>query len=189
MAENKVVFGLKKVHYAVITEEGNKIIYGTPVALPGAKSISLEPKGDSSEFYADDIIYYASNSNQGYETTLEIANIPESFRTDVLGETKDTKDKVITENANAKPKKIAFMFEFDGDQKATRHLLTYCTVSRPGLSSESKTETTEPGTTELTLVASPRPTDGVVKISTSSETTSDVYDAWYTKVYEPKPGE
>lgn len=189
MSENKVVFGLKKVHCAVITEEGNTISYGTPKSLPGAKSLSLEPKGETSDFYADDIIYYTSTSNQGYETKLEIANVPEWFRTDVLGETKDTKDKVITENANAKPKKIAFMFEFDGDQKATRHLLTYCTVSRPGLSSESKTETTEPGTTELTLVASPRPTDSVVKISTSAETTSDVYDAWYTKVYEPKPGE
>lgn len=188
MSENKVVFGLKKAHCAVITETDGSITYGTPKALPGAKSITLEPKGETSDFYADDIIYYTSTSNQGYETTFELANIPEWFRTEVLGETKDTTDKVITENANAKTKKIAFLFEFDGDQKATRHLLTYCTVSRPGLSSESKTETTEPGTTELTLVASPRPTDGVVKISTSAETTESVYNAWYTKVYEPTPG-
>lgn len=186
MAQNKVTFGLKKAHYAVIDESTpGTITYGTPKPLPGSVNFSLEPKGETADFYADDIIYYTTSANQGYEASLELALVTEEFRTEVLGETLETTDKVIIENAAAKPKKIALLFEFDGDVKATRHLLTYCTVNRPGMTGATKTESSEPGTTELTLVASPRPTDTVVKISTGSETTDTVYNDWYTAVYAP----
>ncbi|MGG3924904.1 major tail protein [Metabacillus fastidiosus] len=188
MAENKVQFGIKRAHYAVITEGLDGIeTYGTPAPLPGATELTLEPNGEQSDFYADDILYYTSSTNQGYNTSLTVANIPEKFRTEVLGEILDTTDKVLTEVNTAKPKKIAFLFEFDGDVKATRHVLYSCAVSRPGASGSTKTTSAEPGTTELTLVAGPRPSDGIVKRSTTVETPEAVYNAWYTKVYEPTP--
>lgn len=186
MPENKVVFGLRNAHYSVITEgEDGSATYAAPVSLKGAVEITLDPKGDQADFYADDVLYYTSVSNQGYETTLTLANISQEFRIDVLGEVLEGTDNVLTENANAKPKKIAFMFEFDGDQKATRHVLYNCAVSRTGMNSATKTETAEPQTQELTLVAAPRPIDGIVKRSTTTETPDAVYDAWYTGVYNP----
>ena len=185
MAQNKVTFGLSNAHYAIITEgENGAITYGTPVRLPGAVSLTLEPKGEQADFYADNLVYYTTSANQGYDGTLEIAQLTEEFRQEVLGETVSTTDKVFVESANANPKKIALLFEFDGDVKATRHLLTYVTVSRPGLNAATKTESTEPGTGELTFVAGPRPSDYVIKLSTGSETTEGVYDAWYTSVYD-----
>lgn len=186
MPENKVIFGLRNAHYSVITEgEDGAQTYAAPVKLAGAVEISLDPKGDQADFYADDVLYYTTVSNQGYETTLTVANIPIDFRTAVLGEVLEGTDNVLTENANAKPKKIAFLFEFDGDQKAVRHCLYNCTVSRSGLSSATKTETAEPKTQELTLVAAPRAIDGVVKRSTTTDTPDAVYDAWYTTIYNP----
>lgn len=186
MPENKVVFGLKKVHYSIITEGADgTFTYAAPVALPGAVEISLDPRGETSDFYADDILYYTTVSNQGYEATLTVAQISRSFRIDVLGETLVTTDNVLTENTNAKPKKIAFLFEFDGDQKAVRHCLYNCTVTRPSITSATKTEAAEPQPQELTLIAAPRPSDGVVKRSTTADTTAAVYDAWYTAVYTP----
>lgn len=183
--ENKVVFGLKNVHYAVITEDSTgKYTFGTPVRLPGATELKLDKKGDQSDFYADNIIYYTESSNLGYDGALTMANLTEAFRTDVLGETFDETDKVITENANAKIKKIALMFEFDGDVKATRHVLYNVAVSRPGHASSTKSDKTEPGTQELSFVAAPHPISGDVKRSTTVGTPSAVYDAWYTKVYE-----
>jgi phi13 family phage major tail protein len=186
MPENKVVFGLKNAHYSVVTEnEDGTYTYATPVALKGSTELALDPKGDTNDFYADDVLYYTTVSNQGYEAKLTIANISREFRIDVLGETLDATDSVLTENSNNKPNKIAFMFEFDGDVKATRHVLYNCTVTRPGFSSATKTETAEPQTQELTLVAAPRSYDGIVKRSTTSDTPDTTYDAWYTAVYNP----
>jgi phi13 family phage major tail protein len=186
MPENKVIYGLKKVHYSIITEgEDGTFTYAAPVALPGAVEISLEPRGETSDFYADDILYYTTVSNQGYEATLTVAQITRDFRTAVLGETLITTDNILTENTNQKPKRIAFLFEFDGDQKAVRHCLYNCTVTRPSLTSATKTESAEPQPQELTLVAAPRPEDGVVKRSTTADTPAGTYDAWYTTVYNP----
>lgn len=185
MAENKVIFGLKKVHYSVISEDDTgKITYGTVGKLPGAVEMKLEPKGEQTDFYADDSNYYTESSNQGYEGTLNIANITESFRTEVLGEILDETDKVITEVSNAKIKKIALMFEFDGDVKATRHVMYNVSVARPSIGSSTKSDKTEPTTTELKFVASQHPESLKVKTSTTVGTPVAIYDAWYTKVYE-----
>jgi phi13 family phage major tail protein len=186
MPENKVVFGLKNAHYSVVTENvDGTYTYATPVSLKGSTELSLDPKGDTNDFYADDVLYYTTVSNQGYEATLSVANISREFRIDVLNEVLDSTDSVLTENTNNKPNKIAFMFEFDGDVRATRHVLYNCTVNRSGLSSATKTESAEPKTQELKLVAAPRSYDGVVKRSTTSDTPDAIYDGWYAAVYNP----
>ena len=186
MAENKVVYGLKNCHYSVITEdETGGQSYGIPVALKGAVEISLDPRGETSDFYADDILYYTTVTNSGYEATLTVANISREFRTDVLGEVIETTDNILTEATTQRTKKIAFMFEFDGDIKAVRHCLYNCTVTRPSLTSATKTETAEPQNQELTMVAAPRPADGVVKRSTTGDTPDEVYNGWYATVYTP----
>lgn len=183
--ENKVTFGLKNVHYATFTEESGVISYDTPIPIPGAVELSLEPRGDMVEFYADDMLYYSAPNNQGYNGTLSIANIPESYAIDCLGEEKDATDGVLTEKTTSKPKPFALLFEFDGDAKATRHVLFNCTANRPTVSSGTKTDTVEPQPNELTFVSSPRSTDYKVRTKTTSTTPSAVYDAWYTTVYNP----
>ena len=90
------------------------------------------------DFYADDVLYYTTSTNQGYDATLTIANITQDFRVDVLGETLVGTDNVLAENSLVTPKKIAFLFEFDGDVKATKHCLYNVTVSRPGMDSVLK---------------------------------------------------
>lgn len=186
---NRVTFGLKNVHYATFTDNGDgTITYDTPVPIPGAVELSLEPRGEMVEFYADDVLYYSASNNQGYEGTLSIAVIPEQFAIDCLGEEKDSTDMVLIEKVTAKGKPFALLFEFDGDEKAVRHVLYNCTANRPTITSSTKTDTVEPQPNELTFVASPRSTDGAVKAKTTETTPAAVYDNWYTTVYEQPAG-
>lgn len=185
MSENTVTYGIKNVHYAPITvETDGSITYGTPVALPGATEISLDAKGDMTEFYADDMLYYSASNNQGYDGKLSLANIPESFSTDILGDEKDADDAVITENASAQGSKFALMFEFTGDVKAIRHVMYYCSASRPSLKSSTKSDKSDPNKDELDFKASARPGDYAVKTKTTTTTPTGVYNNWYNSVYE-----
>lgn len=185
MGENKVTFGLKNVHYAVITDDGQKLTYGTPAALPGATELSLDASGDAIEFFADDVKYFNADNNQGYTGKLTVAKLTEAFEKDVLGI--DDTDGVSTESAKAKIKRIALMFEFDGDQKATRHLLFNVSLSRPGDGSKSKEDKVDVNTQELEFTAAPNPYTGDVKTKTNSKTTATVYDAWYSSVFSGTP--
>lgn len=103
--------------------------------MPGAVSLSLEPNGEPSNFYADGYAYYTISNNMGYEGDLELAMVPESFRTDVLKESLDD-NSVLVESANVETANFALLFEFDGDVKKIRHVLYNC--SRPGPTSSPR---------------------------------------------------
>ncbi|RVU60784.1 phage tail protein, partial [Bacillus thuringiensis] len=119
MPENKVSYGLKNVHYVPYNVTDGVVTFKTPIPMPGAVELTNEPRGDLIEFYADDMLYYSADNNQGYEGTLNIATIPEQFAIDALGEQLDETDGVLNELADAKGQPFALLFEFDGDVKAT----------------------------------------------------------------------
>lgn len=179
---NKVKYNLKNTHYAKITtDEAGAITYGTPVPIPGSVSISLDAQGDITPFYADGIVYYKSAANNGYEGDLEIALVPESFRTDILGEKLDSK-KVLIENSEVNGSSFALLFEFSGDEKAIRHVLYNCVSTRPSMESQTKEDTVEPVTETLTISATPL-ANGNVKAKTGNETDPTTYGSWYNEVY------
>lgn len=185
---NKVKYNLKNVHAAKLTESvvdgAVKYTYAAPQAIPGAVSISLDAEGDSSPFYADGIVYFRSVSNNGYSGELEIALIPEWFRTDILQETLDSNGVLVEKSDQAESVKFALLFEFDGDVRAIRHVMYNCTASRPSIESETKEDTIEPGTEKLSLTADPRE-DGLVKSRTGDTTSAETYQNWYKSVYSP----
>ena len=184
MPNNKVKFNLKNVHYALLTlSDQNVPAYGTPVPIPGAVSLSLDANGEPENFYADGIAYYVINNNMGYDGDLELALIPESFRTDVLNETLDSKG-VLVENSDSNLAAFALLFEFDGDQKHIRHVLYNCSASRPGIEGKTNEESKEVQTETLTIKATPLP-DGTVKAKTGDTTDATTYDGWYSAVYLP----
>lgn len=189
---NKVKYNLKNVHAAVLTatvaEGVTSYSYGTPKAIPGAVSISLDAEGESSPFYADGIVYFRSYANNGYSGDLEIALIPEWFRTEILKETLDANGVLVEKADTTESVKFALLFEFDGDERSIRHVLYNCSASRPSIESETKEETIEPGTETLSLTADPRE-DGLVKSRTGDTTDATTYANWYRSVYLPTEAE
>jgi phi13 family phage major tail protein len=177
---NKIKYGLKNVHYAVITNNSGVISFATPVRVPGAVNLALSAAGEKVEFYADDDPYFITNTNAGYDGDLEMALIPDTFRVDVLGETIDANGAQI-ENANVIPKDFALLFEFNGDANATRHVMYNVNAARPNVEGSTKTKTLEPKTESLSITASPAIDTANVKAKLKPTDTG--YDTFYTAVY------
>ena len=185
-SNNKVKFNICNCHYALQTVSGSGTIsFETPVAMPGAVSLSLDPNGEPESFYADGIEYYVVANNMGYDGDLELALIPESFRTDVLKEEADT-NEVLVENAHSETAAFALLFEFDGDIRKIRHVLYNCSASRPKIAGKTNEEKREVQTETLTIKARPL-ADGHVKAKTGNRTSAETYANWYKSVYLPEP--
>lgn len=190
---NKVKYGLKNVYFAqaTIAADGSAT-YGTPVAFPGAVSLSAEPQGESTPFYADNIAYWIGAGNNGYEGDLEMARIIDAFKTDVLGYITDSKG-VLVEDKGATAVHFALLFQFEGDVKATRHVLYNCTATRPNASGETVGESIEPQTETVTITATSVYNASlgkdIVKAETNETTDETTYNGWFSAVYEPTASE
>lgn len=183
--KNKIKFNIKNVHMALMSvSDAGVISYATPVAVPGAVSISMDPEGESTPFYADGIVYYRSNNNNGYSGSLEMALIDDWVRENILQEKPDANGVLVERSDITEQAKFALLFEFDGDINAIRHVLYCCTASRPSIASRTKEQTIDPVTETLEITADPRD-DFLVKSKTGPDTDATIYGNWYESVYTP----
>lgn len=152
--ENKVVYGLEKVAFAVATlDENNAATYETPIMCPGARSISLEPQGDLEPWYADNIAYYTVDNFTGYSGDLEAAKFPDDIMAAIWHEAEAT-NGIKYEEVGVEAVHFALLFEFKGDKNKIRHVFYNCTGTRPAVSSATTEDTTEPQTSTTTITAS-----------------------------------
>lgn len=186
--QNKIKFGLKNVHVAIITETQDETTgkitytYGTPKALPGAVSLSRDINGSSDDEYADDGVWAQLYTDNGYDGDYELEVLPDWWYTDVLNWEKD-KNGIVHERPNVAPNKFALLYEFTGDVKARRMIDYYCSVNRTGRSGETKQDTISPQHDTVTIQSRPRQ-DGAVHAFTSMEADETTYNGWYDAVYE-----
>lgn len=184
---NKVKYGLKNVYYAVATiDADDKATYDTPVAIKGAVNLSLDAQGDTTKFRADNMNYWIGQSNNGYEGDFEVALIPDSFKKDVLG-FKEDGDGALYEVKDAPTKYFALMFQFEGDDSATKHVLYKCSATRPTIAGKTTEETIEPETETLSITADAiyvAAVDAYVPKS-SAKYGDSCYTNWFSAVHQP----
>ena len=180
MATSKVKFGLSNLYYAE-KQANTSQPYKTPVRIPGAVSISLEPQGDMTKFYADNGVYWQSATNNGYEGDVEVAKIPDSFMTSILGFTQGS-NGICAEFDNVEPKEFALLFEFSGDDNHTRYCFYNCIAQRPTVASNTTNDTKEP-VTETFSISAVGGEDHIVR--GSCETGSTAYTNFFTNVTKP----
>lgn len=182
---NKVKFGLSEVHIAPITYgDNNAISYGDIFALPGAVNLSLEPSGESSDFHADNTKYFSDAPNQGYTGTLEIAQVIDAFRTQILGQYRDS-NGAFFEGKDDQFKDFALGCQFEGDSTGTRYWFYVCSTSRPGVASQTIETSKTPVTDTLNITMSARNSDGLVMAKLEkTETNATAYNNFFNEVYE-----
>lgn len=191
MPTNKVKYGLSHVFYAVrtetlVTSTGQyTYTYATPKALVGAVSLNLDAQGEQTTFRADNVDYYITYSNNGYEGDLELAIVSDDFKKDCLGYVLDSNNLLI-EKADAQPAAFALLFQFEGDANARRHVFYNCKATRPATASQTTGTTIEPVTETVNITAKPRLNDKVVKASSKLDDTSTTqYTNWFSTVQVP----
>lgn len=184
MSDNKVKFGLSNVHVAKITETDGEITYGTPFKMPGAVSLTADPEGDKTPFYADNIRYFIAVANNGYTGELGLAITPSQFLTEILGQEEDDNGALI-ESSDDTNARFALMGEIEGDVKKRRFVYFDCTAARPSAEMNTVEESKEPQTDTISITMAPRSTDNAIKaVIEPNETNQDVYDTFFAKVYE-----
>ena len=185
-AVNKITYGLSNVHVWPIlsTSDAGVPSYGDIITVPGAKEVTLSAEGETVKFYADNIVYWTAEANNGYSGNLTIVDVPQTFAEQILRQIKDS-NNVMVEDSSATGAQFAMAFEFEGDINKRRHVFYRCTAGRPDVASSTKEESIEPNTSELSITAMPRLDNHFVK-ATVEDTTSSAYSAWYgTTPYEP----
>lgn len=189
MAENKVTFGLSNVYYSVLTE-GSSNSWATPVAVKGAVNLSVDSNVASNDFYADNVTYFRTYANNGYNCTLEMARISDAMLADVWGMTADGTG-VIREKSATAPKPFALLFQAEGDQGAELHVLYRCLPSgKPSIGSQTTEESAEPVTQSFDFGALPLVTGtanqlGLIHARTTSTASTAVLTGWFSAVNVP----
>ena len=181
---DKVKFGIKNAHvFPIASVTGGIPSYGSPIPVPGAVSFTLNAQGDINKFYADNMVYYQSASNNGYEGDLEVALIPDEIFEQIFKYNKDA-NGVISENINVEYASFALTFEEDGDATGTKFVLYNCTATRPTRQLNTIEESKTPTTQTLTVSAIPLGTGDVLAMTTAT-TPDATKNAWHTSVYLP----
>lgn len=181
---NKVKFGLSNVKISKITYSGSTVTYATPFDLKGAVNLTLDPAGESADFYADNTKYFSDATNQGYTGTLEIALISDKFREDILGQFKDINGAYI-ENKDDVLSDFALGCQFEGDTTGTRYWFYSCNVARPSVTSQTIETSKTPATDTLDITIKARISDGAVMAKmTKDDNNTTAYNNFFTNVYE-----
>lgn len=185
---NKVNFGLKNVHYAVITYSSAGVpSWGAVKAVPGAVNLTLDRDTAKTVFHADDSKYFVTSVNNGFTGNLEMADFPVAMRQDLFGDTVTTTSKLLVENISAQPKEFALLFEVNGDQAPNRYCMYRCMATRPNVEASTVEDSIEVKTQSCELEVLPvvypgNAIDGHVSYRTTEDTPSATYTSFYSSV-------
>jgi phi13 family phage major tail protein len=188
MSQNKVTFGLEKVHIAFFDEASpTQPAWDTPIPIPGAVRFTPTAVGETTNFYADNTLYFSYTANNGYTGELEMANVPDAILAEMLGWEIDENGMLI-EVSDAMPKHFALMGQIQGDKRNRRFVYYNCVASRPAKERTTKNESITPATDVLNLTISPIEIDGKMIVRGDlelSDTNQTAYNGFFSAVYTP----
>ena len=160
---NKVEFGISELHVGTYTvdDQGN-VTLGTPYHQAGAVSFSPEENSDRSDFYADNIIFWAGYSGGSIEGDLEVAMFDDAFKTQFLGYATLTNGGLANVKNATKPN-VYIAFQVEGDAESRRVILYNCTLGAIKREYATIEDSKEPATETLSVTCVGDNATGVTK--------------------------
>ena len=187
---NKVRYGLSRVHYALYDEDNRT--YGTPKTLAGAVNITFDNEGSQNNFYADNVIYYTSNSSASDTGSLELSDMTDEAMIDLLGYIRDDTTGVLYEPTTAIYPTFALLYQIEGDGNVMRGVRYNVKLSRPSEEAGTTSDSVEPNTKTLNYTASGRdftidgePVNVLKSHITNAGDDLATFNAWFTQVVIP----
>lgn len=175
---NKVRFGLENVHVCTYNVAGDgTVTLGTPLHVAGAVRMNLEPISDENTFYADNVKYYTSYSDNGFSGELEMALFPDEFKTQFLNYQALTGGGIAQVKGMAK-KDVCIMFEGKGDAEKRRGILYNVALGSISREYSTTAESDEPVTATLSFTANGDNATGIVQAEYSP--TASEYNTLFT---------
>lgn len=182
---NKVRFGASRVMYA-LEDETTGEIGSTWYPLAGAVQISFTPQNDSNTFYADNMGYWISTGAATDEFSIQLADMTDQAKADLLGFVADDASGLNIEPVNANHKSFAMGYQVEGDGNTLRGVKYGCILNRPSQEHNTTTDSTDPDTLTLdgqavgrtfTIGGEPIPVLGAY--CTNAGDSHDAYDNFY----------
>lgn len=180
MANNKVEFGISQLHIGTYTDNQGVVTLGTPFAQKGAVSLSIEPEGDSNNFYADNVIYYSGFSDNGFSGSIEVAKFDDEFKTQFMGY-QTLEDGGIAMIKGAIRPKVYIIGQSEGDAEARRFIMYNASLG--GIQREYNTveEDKEPTTETIDITVTGDNTTGITIVGYKPS------DAGYNTLFTTPP--
>lgn len=162
---NKVEFGISQLHVGTYTVgDDGAVTLGTPYHQKGAVSFSPEEQSELTNFYADNVIYWAGYSGGSFEGDLEVAKFDDAFKTQFLGY-KTLADGGLANVKNATKPSVYIAFQVEGDAEARRVILFNASLGAITREYSTIEEEKEPATETLAVTVAGDNATGVTMAS------------------------
>lgn len=174
---NKVEFGISNLYVCTYEDTAGTVTLGTPVAVPGAVTLTLEPEGDDNTFYADNTAYWSQFSDNGFSGSIEVAMFDDTFKKTFMGYI-ELDDGGIAQIKGATKPSVCLMFQSEGDAEARRGILYNVSLGNINRSYNTTEDTVEVDTEtiDITVVGD----NGTKIVKVSYDKSMAAYDTLFT---------
>ena len=178
MAKNKVMFGVSNLHFGLYTEaDDGTVTLGTPMKIPGTVNLTMEPESEEVVFYADNVKYWTTYSDNGFTGELENALFPDEFKLAFMNYV-EVANGGIGQVKGRQNKKVYFMFQAEGDAEARRTIVYNVSIGQINREHATVEDSIEPGTDTLPISVAGDNKTGLTRVAYPP--TSAIYDTMFT---------
>lgn len=174
--------GIKNLMFA-FEKDGEPGVYDEWFPEEGITELSFEYTGDTTNFFADDKVYWVVDSASGKTYTLSLAALSERFQEEGLGRHIDEETGIMEETDGDTYKKFAMAYEITTTGgTGIKHIDYGCLASKPTSTATTKGESAEVQTEQITITSTGIQANGknFFGISTTSKTPQEVHEKWFT---------